>query len=655
MKKKSRKFYAQQTAQSRIKAEIITKYFASRAKIISGAGATKMVYVDLWAGRGRYGDGSESTPLMVLRRAIDDPVVSKSLVTIFNDKEHADVLRAEIRALPGVETLRYEPSVYDTEVGAATPEVFERIKLAPTLAFLDPWGYKGLSRELIHSLLKDWACEVMFFFNYNRVNIDITNGTVTKHMEALFGAVRLAALRAAVVGLPGDARERAVMTALVEMVQEVGGRFVLPFRFVKYGAERTSHHLVFVSKNFLGDKIMRDVMAAKAWLWETGPDHAFTQVSEEITTLGIDPAALIGARRWDIATDVEGEPEKWRLHVAALEAHEPFRGFVYRTASADGSGVYISTSGRPLFDAEGRFLGYRGVTIDVTAAVHADQVEKALHQAQAELARVARVTTLGELAASIAHEINQPLAAIGAHASACMHWLAADKPDLDSVREALTAIVKDGDRAGAVISRIRALLARSSVAHEPCDLSGAVREVLPLVGPEMRRHDVLLETSLAPDLPQVMGDRIQLQQVLLNLLLNAAEAMREVPPARRRMVVRATLDQHDDGPWVVVAVEDAGVGFGQDEAARLFEAFYTTKPGGLGMGLSISRSIIDSHKGRLWATANPNHGATFHFALPAERRCVDDLRRRSYATGVGFVPDGTLSRHSACLTPRDHR
>jgi signal transduction histidine kinase len=115
-----------------------------------------------------------------------------------------------------------------------------------------------------------------------------------------------------------------------------------------------------------------------------------------------------------------------------------------------------------------------------------------------------------------------------------------------------------------------------------------------------------------------MGDRIQLQQVLLNLLLNAAEAMREVPPARRRMVVRATLDQHDDGPWVVVAVEDAGVGFGQDEAARLFEAFYTTKPGGLGMGLSISRSIIDSHKGRLWATANPNHGATFHFALPVK-------------------------------------
>ncbi len=355
---------------------------------------------------------------------------------------------------------------------------------------------------------------------------------------------------------------------------------------------------------------------AKAWLWETGPDHSLTQVSEEVATLGIHPAAVIGLRRWDFAADVEDEPDKWRLHVATLEAHQPFRGFVYRRASADGSVVYFSTSGKPLFDADGRFLGYRGVTTDITAAVRAEQVEKALHQAQAELARVARVTTLGELAASIAHEINQPLAAIEADANACLHWLAKDKPDLDSVREALTAIVKDGERAGAVISRIQTLLARSSVVHTPCDLSSAIREVLPLVGPEMRRHGVLLETSLAPDLPPVMGDRIQLQQVLLNLLLNAAEAMREVPPARRRIVMRATLDQRDDGPWVIVAVEDAGVGFGQDEAARLFEAFYTTKPGGLGMGLSISRSIIDSHKGRLWATANPDHGATFHFALP---------------------------------------
>jgi C4-dicarboxylate-specific signal transduction histidine kinase len=272
-----------------------------------------------------------------------------------------------------------------------------------------------------------------------------------------------------------------------------------------------------------------------------------------------------------------------------------------------------------VFDADGRFLGYRGVSTDVTAAVRANQVEAALNQARVELAHVTRVTTLGELAASIAHEINQPLAAIGADANACLHWLAADRPDLDSVREALTAIVKDSHRAGEVITRIRTLLARSSVAHEPCDLAGVIRDVLPLVGPEIGRHGIMLETSLAPDLPQVMGDRIQLQQVLLNLLLNAAEAMREVPPARRRMVVHATADHRDDGPWAIVAVEDTGVGFGEAEAPRLFEAFYTTKPGGLGMGLSISRSIIDSHRGRLWATGNPDYGATFHLALPGMR------------------------------------
>jgi PAS domain S-box-containing protein len=357
---------------------------------------------------------------------------------------------------------------------------------------------------------------------------------------------------------------------------------------------------------------------ASDWLWETGPDHSFTRVSEELT-LGIGPAGRIGVTRWDFATDLEEEPEKWRLHVATLEAHQPFRGFVYRTASADGSVVYIATSGKPVFDADGRFLGYRGVSTDVTATVRAEQVERALHLAQAELARVTRVTTLGELAASIAHEINQPLAAIGADANACLHWLAADRPDLDSVREALTAILKDGDRAAAVISRIRTLLARSPVAHGPCDLTGVIRDVLPLVGPEIERHGIRLETSLGPDLPPLMGDRIQLQQVLLNLLLNAAEAVRDVPPERRRLVVRATLEPREDGPWAVVAVEDAGVGFGEVEAPRLFEAFYTTKPGGLGMGLSISRSIIDSHRGRLWATANPDHGATFHLALPGMR------------------------------------
>jgi C4-dicarboxylate-specific signal transduction histidine kinase len=143
--------------------------------------------------------------------------------------------------------------------------------------------------------------------------------------------------------------------------------------------------------------------------------------------------------------------------------------------------------------------------------------------------------------------------------------------------------------------------------------------VHPRAGPELGRYGITLEMSLARDVPAVMGDRIQLQQVLLNLILNAADAVREVPPHRRRLLVRSTAEDRDDGPWAVVAVEDAGIGFGEDGAARLFEAFHTTKPGGLGMGLSISRSIIEGHGGRMWATVNPGHGATFHFALPGIR------------------------------------
>ena len=259
-----------------------------------------------------------------------------------------------------------------------------------------------------------------------------------------------------------------------------------------------------------------------------------------------------------------------------------------------------------------------GVTT-LRASEERRRAQEALHQAQAELAHVTRVMTLGELAASIAHEINQPLAAIIADATACLHWLDADHPRLDVVRETLVAIANDSDRAAEVIARIRAFLSRSSVPHGPCDPADVIRGVLPLVHPELRRHGIILETSLAANLPPVVGDRIQLQQVLLNLLMNAAEAMREVLPERRRLIVRSTVEHRDDGPWAIVAVEDAGVGFGKDGDARLFDAFYTTKPGGLGMGLSISRSIIDAHAGRLWATANPGHGATFHVALPGMR------------------------------------
>ena len=294
-----------------------------------------------------------------------------------------------------------------------------------------------------------------------------------------------------------------------------------------------------------------------------------------------------------------------------------------RTGRWEGELVHTWRDGTPVMVASrwslrraspGRPTAILETNDDITERRRA---EDALHQAQAELGRVTRATTLGELAASIAHEINQPLTAIVADANASLNWLRVESPPLDKIRDALLAVVADGDRAAEVLTRIRALLAGAVVPRQPVQLARIVTDVLPLVRPELRRHHIALELSVATDLPPVEGDRIQLQQVLINLLVNAGEAMREVPPERRRLVVRAESEAIDGHAWAVVTVEDGGGGFREPDAERLFEAFHTTKPGGLGMGLSISRSIVEGHDGRLWATANPEYGATFHLALAA--------------------------------------
>jgi PAS domain S-box-containing protein len=288
--------------------------------------------------------------------------------------------------------------------------------------------------------------------------------------------------------------------------------------------------------------------------------------------------------------------------------------FEKRYRHKHGEIIWVSVSGNVIPGAPEGLMYFAAIIQDITERKRA---EEALSKAHTELAHVSRVTALGELAASIAHEMNQPLGAIIADANACLNWMAADRPNLVDMREALRAIVKDGERAAQVLTRIRALLARSDVVHEPCDLTGVIREALALVGSDLARQAVSVQTSLPEDVPNVLADRIQIQQVLLNLLLNAAEASKDLAPHRRRMLVRASLEDLDVGRCVVVTVRDAGVGLRAEGLECVFDAFYTTKPNGLGMGLSISRSIIHAHGGRLWATPNEDQGATFHFALPA--------------------------------------
>jgi PAS domain S-box-containing protein len=359
---------------------------------------------------------------------------------------------------------------------------------------------------------------------------------------------------------------------------------------------------------------------ASDWLWETGPDHRFIRVSEELATVGISPVLRVGTARWDFATDLEEEPEKWRRHLATLEAREPFQGFRYRTARGDGSVLHLAISGKPVFDRDGLFLGYRGVTSDVTAAVRAKEAEERLQEAQAQLAHVARVTMLGELSASIAHEVNQPLAGISSNAEACLRWLDRGTPHLDAARRSVEWIINDCNRAGEVIQRVRALAKRTKIQKVPLQINDLVDEVISLVQREMSNHRVSLRKDLASDLPVVFVDRIQLQQVIINLVMNGMEAMQSVTDRPRELTIQSC---QDGATQVLITVKDCGVGISAEKADRLFSAFFTTKPTGMGMGLSIGRSIIEAHGGRLWAEANLPQGAAFHFTLPLrqETRC----------------------------------
>jgi three-Cys-motif partner protein len=256
-------FFGESTEQSRIKTVICTNYVFTWADIISRkTRSDRIAYADVYAGPGRYIDGTKSTPLLVLERAIGHNRMRDMLVTLFNDAApgHTESLERAVRELPGIETVRHQPIILTSEVNAELVQQLERPKV-PTFAFVDPFGYKGLSLRLVNAVIKDWACECLFFFNYNRINPGISNPVVTKHMEALFGAQRLAELRIAVRDRPSAEREEVVMAAVVDAMRALGGQYVILFRFKMDDADRTSHYLIFVSKNFLGYEIMRGVMA----------------------------------------------------------------------------------------------------------------------------------------------------------------------------------------------------------------------------------------------------------------------------------------------------------------------------------------------------------------------------------------------------------
>jgi signal transduction histidine kinase len=281
----------------------------------------------------------------------------------------------------------------------------------------------------------------------------------------------------------------------------------------------------------------------------------------------------------------------------------------YRIAPPDGSVKHLVCVGQPDVPESGE-IEFVGTVMDITERRRA---EEALRNSQADLARVARLTTMGELAASLAHEINQPLAAIVANGDAALRWLNRDNPDLDEARNSLSSIVRDGARAGGVIRGLRALAKKSEPERAKFDINEAIDEVLALARSELQRHGVVLHTDLSAGDRPVFGDRVQLQQVLLNLIMNGIEAMKAVPAQTRDLTVSSALAEAGS---VLVAIEDTGTGLDPAIAQRIFEPFFTTKSDGLGMGLSICRSIIEAHGGRLWVLPRALHGTALRFTIP---------------------------------------
>ena len=283
-------------------------------------------------------------------------------------------------------------------------------------------------------------------------------------------------------------------------------------------------------------------------------------------------------------------------------------------AKADGIQVVVASRWSLQRDEKGRPIAILETNNDMTRQKRA---EEALRQAQADLAHVSRVTTMGELSASIAHEVGQPLTGVINNANACLGLLPDGTPNLEEVREALTEIIDDADRASAIILRVRQLSKRAPIEKSLLDLKDVVKDVLALARYESGTRRITIRTELPNGSPSVLGDRVQLQQVLLNLVMNGMDAMNSVEEQKRILVVFGKHETMNGMPAVLLGVRDSGVGLKTEEMDRLFEAFYTTKPQGMGMGLAISRSIVEAHGGRLWAEPNQGPGATFLLSLPA--------------------------------------
>jgi PAS domain S-box-containing protein len=348
---------------------------------------------------------------------------------------------------------------------------------------------------------------------------------------------------------------------------------------------------------------------APVMIWLTGTDavcNYFNKPWLEFTGRSMEQEVGTGWVEGVHPDDVQG---CFDTFLPAFHARKPFR-MEYRLRRADGEYRWVIESGIPRYAGE-EFAGYIGSNIDITDLKRAEEEHERLRQAEADLARISRVSMMGELTASLGHEIKQPIAAAVGNAEACLLWLSREQPDLAEVREAAADMVKEAKRAAEIVNRVRSLFKKEEIAREVFDVNEIITDTVSLVREEADRRSISVRTQLDAELPRISADRVQLQQVLMNLMLNGLEAMK----GAGELTIRSRRDE-ESRP--LISVSDVGVGLPVGESEKIFDAFFTTKPQGTGMGLAISRSIIASHGGRLWASANSGPWATFYFTLPRQ-------------------------------------
>ena len=357
------------------------------------------------------------------------------------------------------------------------------------------------------------------------------------------------------------------------------------------------------------DRLRRVINAIPAYVWSTLPDGSVDFVNQRLSDSTGLSAEELSKSGWSSIVhpdDLGRYVSEWHN---ALATGEPTESEA-RMRTAESKHRWMLVRNVPLRDAPGKIIKWYGTGIDIEDRRRA---EESLRQAQADLAHVNRVTTMGELTATLAHEVNQPIAAASINANVCLRLLKRDEPDLEEASRAATRMVGDVNRAAEVISRVRQFFRKGSPLREPVDLNELIRGMTGILRNELSQHSIGVRMELAADLPPVMADRVQLQQVLMNLMMNGIDAMKSVNGTRQLSLI----SQRGEDSALLVSVEDTGLGLPVEQADQIFTAFFTTKSYGTGMGLSISRSIIESHGGRLWAGARPECGASFRFTLPA--------------------------------------